>query len=147
MIILSCSPDNSIDQMHYKDMMSNVAIIQYSDSIMEYSIDADSLISENDSLFLSEVKYIRQSIVLNADNMIQYSGIMRFYGNVHIMLEDSMEIKTGYIEVLYDSDYVFTDDSVFINKENTRMITKGFTTDTDFSEIVFSNRVIMYGKD
>lgn len=147
LFIASCSDYSSHEQARYGDIMGDVSIIQYSDSMREYSIDADSLISVNDSLHLRDVKYIRKSIVLDADSMLQYAKTMIFSGNVHIMLEDSMEIETGYIRVHYDSDFVYTDDSVFINKADTRMITRGFTTDTDFSEIIFSSRVIMYGKN
>lgn len=147
LFIASCSDYNSHEQARYGDIMDDVSIIQYSDSMREYAIDADSLISVNDSLHLRDVRYMRKSIVLHADSMLQCAKTMIFSGNVHIMLEDSMEIETGYIRVHYDSDFVYTDDSVFINKTDTRMITRGFTTDTDFNEIIFSSKVIMYGKD
>ncbi len=150
MLLWSCN-ENSSETKSYNDMMKTVHITQYSDSAIEYSIDADSLLKKADTVFLSDVIYKRRTddseIVLQADCMTQLGSSMKFEGHIDIWLKDSMRINTNCIFVDSDSDFVYTYDSVFIYKHNSRMRTRSFITDMNFSEIIFNNPVVVIDED
>lgn len=149
----SCSggkPSDRINSSSEKSFKS-IKMRSYKGSVLNFSLFSDSgkSVPSGEDFILYNPFYVREegeSVTVSSDSCLSGRDVITYYSNVTVNFKDSMVLYTDSMTYFVDADSAVAEDSVLIQKEKNRMVTKKFIGKDGFKRIEFPNRVMLYGE-